>query len=78
MSCGVGRRQELDLASLWLWCRPAAVTPIRPQAWEPPYAVGGAKESQKKKKKKKKKKKEKNPYFCEYKNVRKIKSGGGD
>ena len=23
-----------------LWCRPAAVAPIRPLAWEPPYAVG--------------------------------------
>ena len=21
MSCGVGRRQGLDLALLWLWCR---------------------------------------------------------
>ena len=25
-----------------LWCRPAAVAPIRPLAWEPPYAVGVA------------------------------------
>ena len=24
----------------WLWCRPAAVAPIRPLAWESPYAVG--------------------------------------
>ena len=30
------------LCCLWLWCRPAAVAPIRPQAWEPPYAVGAA------------------------------------
>ena len=29
---------------LWLWCRPAATAQIRPLAWEPPYAVGGAKE----------------------------------
>ena len=29
-----------DPALLWLWlsCRPAAVTAIRPLAWEPPYA----------------------------------------
>ena len=25
---------------LWLWHRPAAVAPIRPLAWEPPYATG--------------------------------------
>ena len=30
------------LALLWLWCRLAATTPIRPLAWEPPYAVGAA------------------------------------
>ena len=28
-----------DLALLWLWCRPAAVAPIRPLAWELPYAT---------------------------------------
>ena len=27
---------------LWLWCRQAAVAPIGPLAWEPPYAVGAA------------------------------------
>ena len=27
-----------DSALLWLWCRPAAVAPIQPLAWEPPYA----------------------------------------
>ena len=27
---------------LWLWRRPAAVAPIRPLAWEPPYAAGAA------------------------------------
>ena len=42
MSCGVGHRGSLDLALLWLWCRPAAVAPIRPLAWEPPYASGTA------------------------------------
>ena len=25
-----------DLALLWLWCRPAAIAPIQPLAWEPP------------------------------------------
>ena len=29
-------------ALLWLWCRPVAVTPIRPLAWEPPYVAGAA------------------------------------
>ena len=37
MSCGVGGcRRGSDLALLWLWCRPAAVAPIWPLAWEPP------------------------------------------
>ena len=27
---------------LWLWCRPAAIAPIQPLAWEPPYAAGEA------------------------------------
>ena len=31
-----------DLTLLWLWCRLAAVAPIRPLAWEPPYALGAA------------------------------------
>ena len=52
MSCGVGRRGGLDLALLWLWCRPAAVASIRPLAWEPPYAVGAVLKRQKTKKKK--------------------------
>ena len=38
--------------SLWLWYRPAAVVPIRPLAWEPPYAVVAALKGQKTKKKK--------------------------
>jgi len=42
MSCGVGRRHGSDLVLLWLWHRPAAVVPIRPLAWEPPYAAGAA------------------------------------
>ena len=39
MSCGVGQRCSLDLALLWLWHRPAATAPIRPLAWEPPFAM---------------------------------------
>ena len=30
----------MDLALLWLRCRPAAVALIRPLAWELPYATG--------------------------------------
>ena len=33
---------------LWLWCRPAAIAPIGPLAWEPPYAVDVAPKSKKK------------------------------
>ena len=42
MSCGVGHRLNSDPALLWLWCRPAAAAPIRPVAWDPPYAAGAA------------------------------------
>ena len=52
MSCGIGHRCGFDPALLWH--RPAAVAPIRPLTWEPPYAVGAALKRQKKKKKKKK------------------------
>ena len=38
-----------DPVLLWLWYRPAAVAPIGPLAWEPPYAKGGALKRQKKK-----------------------------
>ena len=41
-SCGVGCRWGSDLALLWLWHRPGATAPIRPLAWEPPYAEGAA------------------------------------
>ena len=34
-----------DPALLWLWWRPAAVALIKPLAWEPPYATGGALQS---------------------------------
>ena len=56
-SWGVGCRHSLDLAFLWLWCRPVATAPIRPLAWEPPYASGAALEKAKRQKKKKKRKK---------------------
>ena len=40
MSCGVGHRRGSGPALLWLWLwhRPAATAPIRPLAWESPYA----------------------------------------
>ena len=41
MSC-VDRRHGSDPVLLGLWCRPAAIAPILPLAWEPPYAVGAA------------------------------------
>ena len=59
MSCGVGCRHDSHLASLWLWCRPAARAPIRPLTWEPPYAAGVAQEMAKRPKKKVKKKRKK-------------------
>ena len=49
MSCGVGHSRSLVSALLWLWCRPAAAAPIRPLAWEPPYAAGVAQKNLKKK-----------------------------
>ena len=39
---GVGRRCGLDPELLWLWYRPVATAPIRPLAWELPYATGAA------------------------------------
>ena len=38
-----------DLVLLWLWCRSAAAAPIRPLAWEPPYAASTAIKKKKKK-----------------------------
>ena len=38
-----------DLALLWLWCRLAAVSPIQPLAWEPPWAMCAAVAQEKKK-----------------------------
>ena len=54
MSCGVGCRLGLDPTLLWLWRRLAATAPIRPLAWESPYAAGAAQTNTKKTKKKKK------------------------
>ena len=51
MSCGVGRRCGSDPTLLWLSYRAAATAPIRPLAWEPPYASGEALKRQKTKKK---------------------------
>ena len=45
MSCGVGQILSSDLAWLWLWCRPAAVS-IRFLDWE--YAMGAALKRKKK------------------------------
>ena len=47
MSCGIDHRCSSDPALLWLWCRPAAIAPIQPLAWEPPYASGAAIKRQK-------------------------------
>ena len=41
-----------DPALLWLWCRPPATAPLRPLAWEPPYASGAAQEMAKRQRKK--------------------------
>ena len=48
MSCGVGHIHGFDPVLLWLWCRLAAVGPIRPLAWEFPYATGVALKSKNK------------------------------
>ena len=50
MRCSVGHRQgsDLVLVFLWLWCRLVATAPIRPLAWEHPYATSMALKGQKK------------------------------
>jgi len=58
VSCGAGCRCGSDHVLLWLWCRPAATAPIRPLAWEPPYATGAAQEIAKRQKTKTKNKTE--------------------
>ena len=57
VNCGVDHRCGLDMALLWLWHRPVATAPIRPLAWDPPYAAGAALKGQKTKTKTKTKKK---------------------
>ena len=54
MSCAIGHTCGLDPVLLWLWRGPVVTAPIRPLAWEPPYATGAAQEMSKKKKKSKK------------------------
>ena len=54
-SWGAGCRCGSDPTLLWLWRRPEAAAPMRPLAWEPPYATGAALEKAKRPKKKKKK-----------------------
>ena len=57
MSYGEGRRHGSDPTLLWLWRRLVATAPIRPLAWEPPYAKGAAQEMAKRQKKQKTKNK---------------------
>ena len=47
----MGHRRSSDPELLWLRHRPAATAPIRPLAWEPPYATGAAQEKAKRQKK---------------------------
>ena len=54
VSSGMGCRHGWDPSLLWLWHGLVAAAPIRPLAWEPPYATGTAQEIAKKTKKKKK------------------------
>ena len=58
MSCGVGRRRDLDPTLLWLWCRLGATDLIGPLAWEPPYAAVVALEKAKRPTKKKERERE--------------------
>ena len=51
MSYGVDLGGRRIIKKLWLWHRPAATAPIRPLAWEPPYAMGAALEKAKRQKK---------------------------
>ena len=49
-----------DLALLWLWGRLAAVAPIGPLVWEPPYAARAALKSRSKQVSKQERKRKKN------------------
>ena len=55
MSCAISRRCRLDPELLWVGHMPAAAVPIRPLAWELPYATHVALKGKKKKTKKTKK-----------------------
>ena len=66
MNCGVGRRYGSDLALLWLWRRLVATAPIRPLAWETPYAASAALKRQKTKQNKTKKMKKHIPQTSEF------------
>ena len=55
MSCGVGHRFGSNPELLWLLCRPAAMAPIQPLAWEHPYARCGPKKTKKEKENREKK-----------------------
>ena len=48
LSRGVDYRCSLNLASLWLKCRLAAIALIRPLIWEPSYAILKTKKKKKK------------------------------
>ena len=58
VSCSIDRSCGLDLALLWLWCRPAAAATIWPLAWEPPYAASTAQKEGRKEGRKEGKEKE--------------------
>ena len=67
MSSGVGGRHNWDPMLLWLWCRLAAA-PVRPLAWELPYAAQVALKKQKKKKTKPKQNKTLEPLQIDWNN----------
>ena len=50
VSCGVSHRHGSDPPLLWLWRQTMVIAPMRPLAWEPPYATGPALEKDKKQK----------------------------
>ena len=49
----------MNLALLWLWCRPEAVALIQSLAWEVTYAAGVALERKERRKRERERKKEK-------------------
>ena len=73
MRYGVGHRCGSDPPLLWLWCRPAAAAPFRPQPGNfHMLQVQPQKDKKKKKKKERKKERKKNP-----KNKNKVSPRGG-